>query len=1662
MRRAALFLAACVAVVSAAGSYAQQADLIASTNNPPEVSQSVPRLIMFTGTVMDLTGKPLTGPVELNFAIYKEQTDAAPLWQESQTLNLDEQGHYTALLGAMQPDGLPVELFTTGEARWLGVAAGKMPEQARVLLVSVPYALKANDAELLGGKPASAYALAQPAGTSTSAGTATAGTTVPGGAATSELAAPGKPKSGPKPNVAGTGTQNYIPVWTNNTGTLANSVIYQSGSNVGIGTTTPGYRLDVVGGSARVTNPSGTTQVQVSGSATSGRLGQDANGFFFSSDTSGAALRFATNNGTLNEWMRITSAGLVGIGTTKPASALHVVGTTGLTWTNGGTGNLGLVTLGTPGTGGSLYVNTPSATSTYPSGLGIDGTYGTPSLQSVINIRALGVHSGGAYGSQLAFWTTSGAALNQQMTITSAGKVGIGTTTPAATLEVNGTAKFDGAVTFASADTFSGNLKITGAGNAIIFPDGTVQSTAGTGSGGGTITGVTAGTGLTGGGATGNVTLSLAPSSCTAASALTGLPLTCQPFATLGANTFSADQNLNAALNLAQTTGPDVGVINLGGNPLIHACCPNSAQNTFLGASAGNFTADATGSDSGNGSNTATGVRALQALTSGYYNTADGAGALYNETVGSENTADGVNALFGNTTGNRNSANGSFALLSNTTGSSNVALGGHAGDHLVSGNSNIMLGVYAGTLFTSNESNNIEIGNNGVAAESGVIRVGTAGTQTQTYIAGITGVTPGGASPLPVIIDGNGQLGTGTSAVGTVTSVASGTGLTGGPITTSGTLSLDTTFTDGRYAQLGAANTFTGNETLNGTLSASSASGTPVSGNSTAASGATFGVSGSTNSTTSGAAGVSGTANGATGQTFGVNGTTNSTSNGAAGVQGGASASTGQTAGVSGYTNSTSNFASGVSGGANANTGQTYGVQGGTISSTNGAAGVFGNAGASTGKTYGVAGSTSSTTNGAAGVNGNANGATGATYGVSGFTNSTSNGAAGVEGGANGASGQTTGVFGYTNSTTDFSYGVQGNANGASGQTTGVFGTTNSTANNAGGVSGYASATTGQTYGTSGTTNSTTIGAAGVAGFANASTGQAFGVIGNTNSTTDGAVGVQGTASGATGSTVGVSGSTNSTSFNATGVRGSANATTGEVFGVEGSTNSTTNFSAGVEGGAGASSGVTSGVVGYTKSTTDGAAGVSGNAMGATGAISGVSGTSASSSGYGVFGNGVTGVYGQSTTSGGSGVYGAAGSGTYAGYFNGNVTVTGSVTAGSFTGAGIGTVTSVASGAGLTGGPITTSGTLSIATGAVTNAMLQNSSLAVNAGSGLTGGGSVSLGGNTSLNLNPNINGMASAFSDNNTSQVVSVTQSGSGMALVGTDSAYGSYGQLGTSVVVPSVGTFGTGVYGYGGTTNSTTYGVYGNGYDGVYGNGSYLGLLGYGGSYGLWATGGFAGVYGHSSNYAGVEGDNDGSATYGVLSVGPFAATGTKSAIVPLADDRVVSLYAMESPENWFEDFGTAELHNGVAEVTLDPTFEETVSTEAGYHVFLTPDGDCEGLFVATKTFSGFEVRELRGGKSDISFDYRIVARRKGYEKLRLQQVEADPETVQALRAQTQSLSTSKLPKLIIHKALPGPPKVGGPEPVPPGVVIPKPPERPEATAMPPALLGQFSVKE
>jgi Pectate lyase superfamily protein len=137
------------------------------------VNAVVPRLMKFQGVLLDAAGKPMSGTVDVTFVLYSSEAGGSPLWFETQSVHADELGRYTTLLGAMHPDGLPIDLFMSGEARWLGIQVGTEEEeqQPRVLLVSVPYALKAGDAETLGGKPASAYALSDSGDSTTSINT---------------------------------------------------------------------------------------------------------------------------------------------------------------------------------------------------------------------------------------------------------------------------------------------------------------------------------------------------------------------------------------------------------------------------------------------------------------------------------------------------------------------------------------------------------------------------------------------------------------------------------------------------------------------------------------------------------------------------------------------------------------------------------------------------------------------------------------------------------------------------------------------------------------------------------------------------------------------------------------------------------------------------------------------------------------------------------------------------------------------------------------------------------------------------------------------------------------------------------------------------------------------------------------------------------------------------------------------------------------------------------------------------------------------------------------------------------------------------------------------------------------------------------------------------
>jgi hypothetical protein len=155
--------------------------------------------------------------------------------------------------------------------------------------------------------------------------------------------------------------------------------------------------------------------------------------------------------------------------------------------------------------------------------------------------------------------------------------------------------------------------------------------------------------------------------------------------------------------------------------------------------------------------NTANGFQALTSNTHGGDNTATGFNALSNNTIGTSNTAIGFQAGVSNVSGNNNTASGEGALTSNTIGSSNTATGFNA-LFRNTGSTNIAIGALAGQNLTTG-NNNIDIGHQGVAGDSGKIRIGTPVTHTATFIAGIYNVSEGGTIK-PVYINSNGRLGT--------------------------------------------------------------------------------------------------------------------------------------------------------------------------------------------------------------------------------------------------------------------------------------------------------------------------------------------------------------------------------------------------------------------------------------------------------------------------------------------------------------------------------------------------------------------------------------------------------------------------------------------------------------------------------------------------------------------------------------------------------------------------------------------------------------------------------------------------------------------------------------------------------------------------------------
>lgn len=426
----------------------------------------IPQIVSFSGTLWDFDGKPASGVVGITFVLYREEQGGRPLWLETQNVTLDDAGRFSVKLGASTPEGLPAELFAAKEARWLAIEPQGLPAPARVMLLSVPYALKAGDAETFGGLPPSAFVLAA-------------------APRRNDSSASQSPLSSVSPQtMSGAGTANYIPRWTPNGTTLGNSVLFQSGTGsaakVGLNTTAPAATLDVNGpvvarGALQLPSKAAATG---SKGSTSQPLSLQASAFN-SSTQKAIAPKF--------EWQ----AEPEGNNTANPGGSLNLLYTTAVTPVEtglsiGGNGQINFAPGQTfPGTGKGTVTGVTAG-----AGLTGGGTTGSVTL-GVDATKVPLLSAANTFTAPITF--VSGQTFPGTGTITGvtagAGLTG-GGATGGVTLGIDSTKvpllsaanTFTGKITFAPGQTFPGT---------------------------GTLTGITAGAGLTGGGTTGSPTLGI-------------------------------------------------------------------------------------------------------------------------------------------------------------------------------------------------------------------------------------------------------------------------------------------------------------------------------------------------------------------------------------------------------------------------------------------------------------------------------------------------------------------------------------------------------------------------------------------------------------------------------------------------------------------------------------------------------------------------------------------------------------------------------------------------------------------------------------------------------------------------------------------------------------------------------------------------------------------------------------------------------------------------------------------------------------------------------------------------------------------------------------------------------------------------------------------------
>jgi hypothetical protein len=294
---------------------------------PPQLPSSMPpTLIRISGQVATPAGAIANPPTaQLTFALYDAADASTPLWVEQQLVALDAAGRYAAFVGATLPDGIPLDFVASGAARWLGVQVNGEPEQPRTMLVSVPYALRAQEAETLAGKSASDFVLNDNL-------TDTVKSTLKSqGVSTRDPA---------NPLVS---TIGKIPKFSDTVNNTVDSILFESGGNIGVNNLSPVNPLSVTGGATaignfyRLTNPNITIGQTVDPNVPGNKrlqLYNDTTNNVFDFDffvQAGSGLPISLNGLT---------GGNVGIGTTTPGAKLDVNGSANVSGNVNVSGNI--------------------------------------------------------------------------------------------------------------------------------------------------------------------------------------------------------------------------------------------------------------------------------------------------------------------------------------------------------------------------------------------------------------------------------------------------------------------------------------------------------------------------------------------------------------------------------------------------------------------------------------------------------------------------------------------------------------------------------------------------------------------------------------------------------------------------------------------------------------------------------------------------------------------------------------------------------------------------------------------------------------------------------------------------------------------------------------------------------------------------------------------------------------------------------------------------------------------------------------------------------------------------------------------------------------------------------------------------------------------------